>query len=81
MGDNRNIYIGRAHPILGDGQFGNPYRVSVHGRREAIRLYTMNITLTIDQIALLKSKRSLACWCDINQQCHGDALLRLLNES
>ena len=79
-----NLYVGRAHPILGDNSLGNPYTVSRYGRQSAIQLYKDHIlpSLSDGQIQLIRSKRKLACWCTSVESgaplvCHGQLLLDL----
>ena len=63
-------------------KWANPYSVAVHGRDEALRLYRrwldgMRLIQALDVEEL--RGRNLACWCRLDQACHGDILLDLAN--
>jgi len=72
--------------------WGNPWRVGVHGDRAAcVRAHADWLAGLRDdapdgesardvlaRIGELRGK-SLACWCHLNEQCHGDTLIALAN--
>lgn len=81
------VYVGR--PTV----WGNPWRVGgkAHGAlgpKEAVAEYERALTsgtLTdraglplMDRLGELRGK-DLACWCDLDQPCHADVLLRYAN--
>lgn len=81
------IYVGRP------SEWGNPWRVGgkAHGAIDpatAVAHYDHALmngelkgkdgTALIDRIQELRG-RDLACWCDPNQPCHADVLLRHAN--
>jgi hypothetical protein len=83
------VYVGR--PTV----WGNPWRVGgkAHGAlgpREAVaeyeraltggQLHDRDGTQLMDRLAELRG-RDLACWCDLDQPCHADILLRYANAS
>lgn len=63
--------------VANPSKFGNPYSVKEYGRSEAIRLFTEWIK--DKDVSELKGK-NLACYCDLDQACHADILLKLANE-
>ena len=72
--DESYIYIGRP------SMWGNPYRVKVHGRITAIKLYKKNaITSTIISNLSKLEKKKLVCYC-APEPCHGDVLAALVNK-
>ena len=76
--DNRNIYAGRYHPILGSPGFGNPYTVSKFGRNECLELYRQNTlrTLSVKQKTTIREARFVACHCQKDElSCHVTALI------
>lgn len=87
-------YIGRAMPRqrLKASPFANPFRVDDHERHMACLMYRDYLRSSIAgrpllaQLPALRGK-PLACWCRKSdatgrawQECHGDQILRLLNE-
>ena len=56
---------------------GNPYKVSDHGRAEAIRLYQLNTLpmITDDLIGKVKAASFVGCYCAAHQRCHTDSLI------
>ena len=66
------VFIGR--PSL----WGNPYKLALYSRKEAIRLYEIYLFESglIDKLHILKFK-TLACYC-YPSHCHGEVLLRHL---
>ena len=71
-----DAYIGRG------SKWGNPFKIGQHGNREeVIQLYEDYIR---GHKELMKSlheleHKILGCWCR-PKPCHGDVLLKLLNE-
>lgn len=76
-------YIGRP------SEFGNPFSskpskyetINVETRKESIerfRHYLLNNPELLDKIQELRGK-TLACWCDENQSCHGDVIIDIIH--
>jgi hypothetical protein len=59
------------------GVLGNPYKVSDHGRAEAIRLYQQNTlpVVTHDLIRRVKAASFVGCFCAVTERCHTDSLI------
>ena len=75
------VYVGRP------GKWGNPYQVSVFGRKWALELYEDWIANEIEiapgnleEIKEALGGKDLACWCPLDQPCHADILLELANK-
>lgn len=70
------IYVGRP------SEWGNPFSFKRLGREEAVRLYEQNYARFFNKEELKKSLggKNLACWCKLDEVCHGDVLLRLAND-
>jgi hypothetical protein len=73
-----SVYVGRPT------RFGNPFRVAEHGRAEAIRRFEEWLRQPGGAEILTRARaelrgRHLACWCRLDEPCHGDVLLRLVN--
>lgn len=67
-------------------RWGNPFTVAAHGSRAAaVAAYERWIAEAPEARALLAAHgaeiagRDLACWCPLDQPCHADVLLRLVN--
>ena len=77
--DANNLYAGQWHPILGTENLGNPYRVSVYGRTEAICLFNEHHigTLTDESLYRLRCARNIRCFCRLTEACHVELLLKL----
>ena len=78
------VYIGRGL-LAGKERFvrskwANPYSVKRYGRAEALARYEQRISNgpLWDELPELEGK-TLACWCK-PEACHGDVLLRLVEE-
>ena len=56
---------------------GNPYKVSDHGRDEAIRLYQLNTLpmINADLMGEVKAASFVGCYCAPHQRCHTDSLI------
>jgi hypothetical protein len=92
--DPENVYIGRKGIVFVEGcrfpvsssPFANPFKVGKDGTRaEVIIKYEKDLRKRLLKSAKLrkaleelKGKR-LGCWCH-PEACHGDVLLKLLNE-
>lgn len=63
-------------------RWGNPFKVAVHGRDEAVKRFELLMVSLIEQggedLTPLRGK-NLACWCPLDQPCHADVLLRMAN--
>jgi len=59
----------------------NPHR-KVRPRSEAARLYRAYLETRPDLVAALNELKGkdLACWCPLDDDCHADVLIELLNE-
>lgn len=65
-------------------KWGNPFKVAEHGREKSIELYREYIAGKIERGELnLEELRgyNLACFCDLNDACHADVLLELLDKN
>jgi len=94
MNDLNNVYIGRKGIVFIDGMrypkqdsiWCNPFKISdgYLTREECIEEYELYIREKIikeklyDELKKLKGK-TLGCWC-IPQSCHGEVLIKLINE-
>lgn len=71
------VYVGRPT------RWGNPFDWQEMGALEAVRRFRAYIQ---SQPALLQEAtqalagRPLACWCRLDQPCHADVLLELVNQ-
>lgn len=84
--DNNHVYIGRNMSVYVKGavksKWCNPFSVKKHGREKCLELYREYITNNkelLTKLPELKGK-TLGCWCDSKEQCHGGILLNLLNK-
>lgn len=82
---NYDVYIGRAlnYPKtkFSKSKWANPYSVKKYGRKKALELYEEYIRNTpelYNNLLELKDK-ILGCWCK-PEPCHGDILIKLINE-
>ena len=93
MRENYDIYIGRGRcPRTGAlSKWANPYTfvesnvpdiITVGTRDKALKYYEQHILDTPDLIAALPELHGkvLGCWCKPRYECHGDILLKLLDE-
>lgn len=72
-----DVYIGRP------SKWGNPFPIRKdRSREEAVRLYEKWIRNKPELLADLDELEGkvLGCWCKAGELCHGDVLLRLLEE-
>jgi Domain of unknown function (DUF4326) len=93
--DSNHVYIGRNMSFYVDGAFGskwaNPFKVKKPGKtykkgnyyslEDSLRLYEDHIRDSPDLMEALPELRgkTLGCWCKPNN-CHGDILIKLVNE-
>lgn len=75
------VYIGRG------SRWGNPFTVEEHGREQAIALYREQMVEHKQRDptgyrALLEPLigKDVACFCSLEQACHGDVLLKLVSQ-
>lgn len=73
------VYVGRP------GKWGNPFDLKNHTRQDALDLYRAwiddEINIAPDNLAEIKAElggKDLACWCRLDQPCHADVLLMLI---
>ncbi len=96
MSDSNNVYVGRGGVVFIDkvrfpkeaSKWCNKYKVGTkpgeHTREEAIRLYENDLRERLkspelkEEFLKLKGK-NLGCWCH-PEACHGDVILKLLQE-
>lgn len=70
------VYVGRPT------RWGNPYPVSQHGPAGACRLFEQYLLSRPDLVEAARQElagKPLACWCSLDQPCHADVWLRLIN--
>ncbi len=93
MEDPKNVYIGRGGTVfIGSrsisypgSKWGNPFKPTKHNTKEQrIRQYEEYIRERIERECLQKELLSmkgkvLGCWCK-PEGCHGDVLVRLIEE-
>jgi len=77
------VYIGRNMSFYVPGAtksiWANPYTVKQWGRDECLQKYEQYVRLHLmDRLEELRGKE-LGCWC-APEACHGNVLVRLLNE-
>jgi hypothetical protein len=80
------LYIGRAMPYVPGAtvasRWANPFSVERHGRERCLELFEARIRDNYDGLwdALEElDGKELGCWC-CPEPCHGDVLVRLLDE-
>ena len=93
ISDPQNVYIGRKGVVFIDNErypkkdslWCNPYKITKdNNRKDVLEKYETYIRKKIkdenlyEELEKLRSKR-LGCWCH-PESCHGDILLRILNE-
>lgn len=75
---SNTVYVGRPT------KFGNPFALSVWTRADAIREYeTWLRDKLVDNPHFLDELKGkdLACWCPLDEPCHADVILKLLNDN
>jgi len=81
-----DVYIGRRQwcgkELYEASPWANYFSVKKYGREEAIRRYEEKIRSRPDLMARLPELRGqiLACWCKPENACHGNVLVRLIEE-
>ncbi|MGX4658052.1 DUF4326 domain-containing protein [Micromonospora sp. SCSIO 07396] len=74
------VYVGRPT------RYGNPYQPdtpTAADRATAIDRYRQWLILRLDLITAARrdlTGRDLACWCPLDQPCHADVLLSIINQ-
>lgn len=74
------VYIGRAAPGLPASPWQNPFRVKDHGAG-ALPLFQRHLDEHPELVARARAElagKDLACWCKLDEPCHGDEWLRRL---
>jgi len=57
------------------------YRNKILTREDAVHLYKKYFTVVmLDYVPYLKGK-NLMCWCPLDEPCHADVLLKLVNKN
>ena len=80
-----DVYIGRrqwcAKEVFETSPWANPFSVTKWGRQGAINRYEEKLLSRPELLARLPELKGkiLACWCK-PKACHGDVLLRLIEE-
>ncbi len=93
--DENNVYIGRRGVVFIDNKrypqndsiWCNPYKIGKDGDRdEVIAKYEIYIRNKLEKEPMMKEElkklknKNLGCWCSPDK-CHGDVLLKILNEN
>lgn len=63
-------------------RWGNPFTVKEYGLAEALRLFRERVLADPEYRRGVREQlagRDLACWCPLDQECHGDLLLEIAN--
>ncbi|MDF2434547.1 MAG: hypothetical protein JWP44_4178 [Mucilaginibacter sp.] len=75
--DDYDIFIGRP------SRYSNPFIKGIDGTRgeviDKFENYIRNhpeLNMMLDEL----SGNKIACWCNLNQNCHGDVFITLLEE-
>ena len=80
-----DVYIGRGsrQRSLGPSRWGNPYKVAIFGRDEAIRKFACALTSnpTLSSVLWTLSGARLVCHCTPNQACHADSIIASFRQS
>jgi len=66
-------------------RWGNPFSAAEYGHDECVALYEKWIHQPAQRALLADARKTLrgknlACWCHLDQTCHAEILLRLVNE-
>jgi hypothetical protein len=71
------VYVGRPT------KWGNPFKVKEFGLEESLKKYRDWLEERLiedpDFLEPLRGK-DLACWCPLNQPCHADVILEMLEQ-
>jgi hypothetical protein len=78
-----DVYIGRENRAVGllQSKWANPFKEGIDGTRdEVVEKYYEWVQKQPDLMESLHELKgkTLGCWCDANQNCHGKALVKLL---
>lgn len=79
---DNTVYVGRERPYLKRSPFHNPYTVAEYGREKAIALYREHLARNPDLVERARTElagEDLACSCPLDEACHVDTLLEILN--
>jgi hypothetical protein len=72
-----DIFIGRP------SKFSNPFKINEDGTRSEVidkfETYFRNHPKLDELIKELNGKR-VACWCNLNERCHFDIILKIIKE-
>lgn len=66
-------------------RWGNPYPVERFGRGLAVEGYRIAfvegrlVRIKIDDVRVELAGKNLACWCPLDEPCHADVLLKIVN--
>ena len=74
--DHYDVFIGRP------SKYSNPFIIGKHGTRsEVIAKFEEYFKNLFNFNALLDELegKKIACWCDLDQNCHGDMIIKLYN--
>ncbi|MCK2213995.1 DUF4326 domain-containing protein [Actinomadura sp. ATCC 31491] len=85
------VYVGRAAPGLKASPYSSPHSVGgrgcracggrVHERSEVISLCREHLREHPELVERARQElqgRDLACWCPLDQECHGDVLVAVV---
>jgi hypothetical protein len=70
--------------IARPSKWGNPHKVGRLTRDQAIAayerdLYAGRLPFTVDDVKRELKGRDIACWCGLEDACHGDVVLAVAN--
>jgi len=72
--------------IMRPGIFGNHFPLSVYSRKESLKLYEISLREKLRKDSDFAARfdnlvgKQLGCVCRLDQNCHGDVIIRLLHE-
>ena len=82
------VYVGRGAPGLPRSPYANPHSGSkrgcllcgrrVHTHAEGVTLYRLHLMAHPELVASIRRDlpgRTVACWCRLDDVCHGDVIL------
>ena len=75
------VYIGRQAPYIKRSPWANPHSVKRYGLAESLRLFRLHLRANpglVDRARVELAGQTLACWCRLDQECHGDILLAVI---
>jgi uncharacterized protein DUF4326 len=75
-----SVYVGRQAPYLKRSPFANPFTVKEYGRERALELFRQGLVADPEMVSRIRTYLGgwdLACWCGLDQDCHGGILLRV----